>query len=353
MITDIRLQNFRSYKNASFEFDPGVNIIVGPNASGKTNLLEAVQMLISGGSYRAKDNEMVNFNASWSRLDTHMDNGLIRTVKLTPNDKPAKTYEIEGKVYKRLTLDNRLPFVLFEPENLRLLSGGPDRRRDYLDDFLEQYISGYRRLRNQYRRVLAQRNALLKKSNHLKESSLFPWNVRLCELAGQVVRFRSNLIADLNKLIVDLYKDLSSSKIIISLEYITDKFVDNYENQLMKQLDKNIEIDLLRGFTGSGPHREDFKVLFDGHPAQEVASRGETRTALLVFKIAELKKLEAMYNKAPLILLDDVFSELDGGRRRALTESLVSYQVFISTTDADIAIESFNEKCNVIALTSQ
>jgi DNA replication and repair protein RecF len=352
MITDIRLQNFRSYKDDSFEFSPGVNIIVGPNASGKTNLLEAVQVIARGNSYKAKDSDLVSFNEQWARLDAHTDNGLIRTVKFTPSETPSKIYEIEGSVHKRLNLERRIPAILFEPENLRLLSGGPDKRRDYLDDFLEQNISGYGRLRKQYQRTLIQRNALLKKPHQETKAALFPWNIRLCELAGQIVRYRTKLIKDLDKLTFNLYKDLSCSKTTLSLEYFSDKSIDNYENQLLKELERKLELDRMRGFTGSGPHREDFKVLFDDHLAQDVASRGEIRTALLAFKIAELKILEDIYGKPPIILLDDVFSELDGGRRHALTDYLVRYQAFMSTTDADMAIESFNEKCNVIALTS-
>src|SRR3982751_2667333 len=136
MITGLRLQNFRSYSDESFELSPGVNIVVGPNASGKTNLLEALLVLARGNSYRAKDSELVQFKKPWARLDAHLGDSELRTVKITA-DPPTKNYEITGKAYKRLTLNNTLPIVLFEPEHLRLLSGGPERRRDHLDDLLE------------------------------------------------------------------------------------------------------------------------------------------------------------------------------------------------------------------------
>jgi DNA replication and repair protein RecF len=115
-------------------------------------------------------------------------------------------------------------------------------------------------------------------------------------------------------------------------------------------LEHSLEDDKLRGFTSAGPHREDLLVLFDGHPAQEVASRGEVRTAVLALKIIELKIIGAARDKTPLLLLDDVFSELDGARRHALTDYLKDYQTFITTTDADLVIQSFTDKCNVIAL---
>jgi len=350
MITDLRLQRFRSYRDASFELSPGVNIVVGPNASGKTNLLEALLVLARGSSYRAKDHELVEFKKDWGRLDAHLADGTQRTVKLNIGPQPAsgKQYELAGKTYKRLLLDHTLPVVLFEPEHLRLLSGGPERRRDYLDDLLEQTITGYGTLRRKYRRTLAQRNALLKQ--HGRPAQIFPWDVRLSELAGQIVRERSRLGARLDKELGPLYKKLSGTKIKVGLLYETRFPAENYETRLLKELEAGLELDLARGFTGNGPHREDLLVLFNGRPAQETASRGEIRTAVLALKIIELKIIEAARDTTPLLLLDDVFSELDGKRRHALTDYLAPYQTFITTTDADTVIGHFTEKTNIIPL---
>ena len=134
MITDIRLQNFRSYKDASFEFDKGVNIIVGPNAAGKTNLLESILVLSNGKSYRAKDTDLVYFNKPWSRIDSDFANGSHRTLKIITETTSSKTYEIDGKTYKRLSLDKTIATVLFEPNQLQILSSSPEKRRDYLED---------------------------------------------------------------------------------------------------------------------------------------------------------------------------------------------------------------------------
>ena len=195
MITDLRLQHFRSYRDASFELSPGVNIVVGPNASGKTNLLEALLIVARGSSYRAKDAEIVRHEQPWARLDAHLPAGQ-RTIKITVSPQQTKEYELTGKTLKRLTHENTLPVVLFEPEDLRLLSGGPERRRDYLDDLLEQTTAGYGTTRRKYRRALAQRNSLLKQHTH--KTSLFPWDVRLSELAGQIVRARSEITRSLD-----------------------------------------------------------------------------------------------------------------------------------------------------------
>jgi len=350
MIADLQMQHFRSYASDTFELNSGVNIIVGPNASGKTNLLEAILVISKGSSYRVKDAELIKFGQPWARLDAHLENGSQRTVKLETEPLPRKTYELDDKQYKRLTLEHSLPVVLFEPDHLRLLSGGPERRRDYLDDLLEQTTPGYGSLRRQYRRALAQRNALLKQSMSNVERQIFPWNLRISELAGQIVGARTNLTSQLDSDLGRLYKELSHTKTKVRLDYQSRWPAEGYETNLLKKLEHDIALDQARGFTGSGPHREDLVVFFDGHPAQETASRGEIRTTVLALKITELELLEAARGVTPLLLLDDVFSELDGKRRHALTDYLKNHQTFITTTDADLVLEHFTQSCHVIPL---
>jgi DNA replication and repair protein RecF len=349
MITDLRMQQFRSYKDASFEFGAGVNIIVGPNGSGKTNMLEALLVLARGKSYRAKDQELILFDKPWTRLDSHDQDNEHRTVKITIEPNPEKTYEIDGKKLKRLNLDHNLPVVLFEPNHLQLFGGGSERRRDYLDDLLEQTTPGYSTTRRQYRRALAQRNTLLK--HRPSKSQLFPWDVRLSQLAGVIVRARSDLTGKINEDLPKLYKELSKSKAEVSVAYQNRWPVDNYESSFLHKLESSLDEDMLRGFTGTGPHREDLSLFFGSHPVQQVASRGEVRTAVLALKIIELTIIESVREKTPLLLLDDVFSELDGKRRHALTDRLSPYQTFVTTTDADTVLGHFTKQCTVIALT--
>lgn len=350
MITDLRLQNFRSYKDDSFELSSGVNIVVGPNASGKTNLLEAILVLARGQSYRAKDSELIKFAKPWARIDADLSTNGKRTVKII-TEPASKTYELDGKVFKRLSLQHSLPVVLFEPNHLQLLGGSPERRRDYLDDLIEQTTAGYGTIHRQYRRALAQRNSLLKQSHASSQSQVFPWDVRLSQLAGQIVRARSDIAEQINKEITKIYKQISGTKTKVTVVYQNRWPVDNYETQMLKRLESSFSDDRIRGFTSVGPHREDLEVLFDGRAAQQTASRGEARTAVLALKIIELKIIEAARAQTPLLLLDDVFSELDGRRRHALTDYLAPYQTFITTTDADLVVKNFTKACNVIALT--
>jgi DNA replication and repair protein RecF len=350
MLTDIRLQNFRSYVDDSFEFGESVNIIVGPNASGKTNLLEAVLMVARGSSFRAKDAETMRIGKSWTRLDAHTLAGQ-RVVKLENGDAVRKSFEIDEQPLQRLNLQKTLPTVLFEPNHLLLLVGTPDARRNFLDDVLEQTVSGYATTRRAYRRTLAQRNALLKSPHVPAHDQIFVWNLRLSELGGKMAAERMKIVEQVNKSSTEVYRSLSNSAAKVSVEYRSACSIEQYETSLLKRLEASIEKDRMLGFTGAGPHRDDIRIILNGHAAEETASRGETRSLILMLKIIELQLLEMARGETPLLLLDDVFSELDGKRRHALTAYLEKYQTFITTTDADIVVKNFAVAANVIPLT--
>jgi DNA replication and repair protein RecF len=349
-IANIRLQHFRSYEDAFFELDQGVNIIVGPNASGKTNLLEAVLVLARGSSYRVKDADLLQFNQDWARLDAEAD-GEKRTLKLVHNGAAVtKTYEFDGHKLARLHPSRMLPVVLFEPNHLLLLSGSPDLRRSFLDDLQEQLDVHYGAMRKQYKRVVTQRNALLKKNPPNLREQLFVWNLRLSELAGQLVRARVALLTHFNASIAALYGSLANKTYEVTLEYATRFDIAHYETQLLHKLETSLELEVMRGFTAYGPHRDDMVVYINGKPAQDAASRGEVRTLVLALKVFELQLLETARDQRPLLLLDDVFSELDSARRQALTTYLQRYQTFITTTDADVVARHFAHISTIIPL---
>jgi len=351
MIHSIRLQNFRSYGDDSYEFGSGVNIIVGPNASGKTNLLEALLVICQGASYRAQAIEFIQFHKDWARLTARVDQD-ERIVKLDAREaRFKKTYEINNQALARLPLTKKVPVVLFEPGHLQLLTGSPELRRDYLDTILNQTVDGFEKLGRNYRRALAQRNALLKKGNTGQSSQLFAWNIRLSELGGQVAKYRGKLIIEINQRLASLYQKLSGDKATVVAEYLSACPIDRYENELLKRLEASTELDYLRGFTVYGPHRDDLQLRMNGHPLQEMASRGEVRTTLLALKLVELELIEQARQQKPILLLDDVFSELDGARRLALTKFLKNYQTFITTTDADIVVQHFMNNCTIIPTT--
>jgi DNA replication and repair protein RecF len=345
MITGARLQNFRSYKDESFEFDPGVNIIVGPNASGKTNLLEAVMVLCRGGSYRARDAELIKFGKPWTRLEGNFGKQ-VRVVKIAGE----KSFEIDGKAFKRLSLDKTVPLVLFEPNHLQLMTRGPETRRDYFDEMLERTLPDFKSVSGSYRRALAQRNALLKQSRGRAEQQLFAWDIRLSELGAKIAAGRQELTDQINKSISKNYSRIANKRYRVQLQYACHFPAEHYASRMLAKLEKNVQLDFERGFTSSGPHREDFVFYLGGQPAGASASRGETRSLLLALKIFELELIEKSRRQPPIFLLDDVFSELDGSRRRALVEALSNRQTLITTTDADAVIEYFSENHHLIPL---
>jgi DNA replication and repair protein RecF len=349
-ISSIRLQQYRSYDDATFKIGDGVTIVVGPNAAGKTNLLEAILVACTGSSYRAKDVDLIKNNLDWARIDVDI-HGNQRTIKLQLDQfgKLQKSFVIEEKQLKRLQTQSTYPVVLFEPNDLQLITEEPSARRAYMDNLLQQYIRGYQTHLNHYKRVLAQRNALLKRGSHVKDQ-LFAWNLRLADLGEYLVTERTKLLDRINQDLADLYTSLSSQDKNVSLSYISSLPTKNYSSYLLKKLEADVEKDFARGFTGSGPHRDDFSVLFGDELAVLSASRGELRTVMLALKIIELRVLEQERGIKPILLLDDVFSELDANRRKALTTYLDTYQTVITTTDADVIAKNLKSEQTLIRI---
>ncbi|HUP26722.1 MAG TPA: DNA replication and repair protein RecF [Candidatus Limnocylindrales bacterium] len=346
MITDLRLQHFRSYSDNTYEFGAGVNIIVGPNASGKTNLLESILVLCRGGSYRAHDSELIEHDQDWARLDGTVGDQ-IRTVKFIHHGMVvSKEFQVGGTTLKRLSLARSVPAVVFEPNHLQLLTESPELRRGFLDDIIEQTVPAFAELRRQYKRTLSQRNRLLKQMGN--DDQLFVWSLRLSELGGRIAEYRIRFVGDHSPLLADLYSKLVSKTSAVELQYQTKLSEKDYGSAMLKALELRRATDRERGYTTIGPHRDDLVPILNGYPLAMAASRGETRTMLLALKLLEVQSLEQARGSKPILLLDDVFSELDGARRQTLTQHLQDHQTFITTTDADIVVQHFLDKCQVI-----
>lgn len=351
VFTDIHLQNYRSYIDSSFELDGGVTIVVGPNAAGKSNLIEAILLAANNLAYRGKKN-IINHSSAWARIDIHTDKNESRALKIKAEERkenPVTEFIIGGKSYKKLPPSQKQPAVLFEPNNLSLMHGEPQARREYLDSLSTAINEHYGNTLLRYKRTLAQRNSLLKKPR-LDESQLFVWNVRLSELAESIVKQRLKTLETINTKLSHTYSKISGKDSTLDAAYKSPLGTNNYSANLLKSLEAGLELDRLRGFTGNGPHREDFVITLDKNPISTMASRGETRTLLLALKTIELEALEEKTSITPLLLLDDVFSELDGARRKALTKFLKKYQTIITTTDADVILKNFSQNCQIIPL---
>lgn len=350
MITSIQLYNYRSFDDLSLEFEPSVNIIIGPNASGKTNIIEAILVSLQGRSYKSVDSNLINNKKEWARIEMLTHDNKQRTIKIAQdNNTSNKEMMIDGTTYKRLPQRHKLPVVLFEPDQLQNINKSPELRRSLLDDLLEQIEPDFAKTKRDYYRTLAQRNTLLKNPKQARET-IFAWNIRLSELGAVIARNRIQLIEQVNEKLPDIYSEIAHNKHSIKIDYMSDVAASSYANDMLKQLEQVLEKDIERGFTTKGPHRDDVIFLLDDEPIKDVASRGEIRTTLLAFKIIEAKILEKKTHSRPVMLLDDVFGELDGQRRKILAEILKDYQAFITTTDADVVLAEFAKHTNTISL---
>jgi len=348
MITGVKLKNFRSYRDQAFELEPGVNIIVGPNGSGKTNLLEAIYVAVQGRSFRVGDKELIMHKKPWARIDLVAATSQ-RAVKLWRSGPIKKQFELAGQQKRRLSSKDKLPQVLFTPDDLRSLGGSPERRRRMLDNLVSKNFEEGAAVVSRFGRALLQRNHLLKQPRP-DEDELFVWAVRLGELGGQLADMRAQIVAKLNKDANAIYSELVGKKQRVRFAYQSELGSRaGYGHKLNRRLQSGH--DLRVGFTTSGPHRDDLQVKIDGYDSRDTASRGELRTLVLVVKIIEIKITQSRTKSKPLLLLDDVFSELDGARRRQLSQRLSGYQTLITTTDADAVVEHFlKTDYNLIAL---
>lgn len=352
-LTGLQLRHFRSYRDYAVEINDGVNIVVGPNASGKTNLLESMYCIMQGSSFRGRDVDLISFGEEWLRVDAY-GSDVERTLKIKriPQGGSEKAFSLDGLERKRLSRQYSLPVVLFEPNHLRLIHGSPELRRGYLDDICVQQDPEAYVARSNYRRALLQRNKLLKQlRGGGSRDQLFVWDIKLCEEGARMHEKRRQLISRINERATDLYSAISGRVMGIELCYVSSVSADDYQSHFLKMLTDTAERDIERGFTGAGPHRDDFCVYMNDADASVVASRGEVRTIVLMLKIAEMSLLDS--TRRPLVLLDDVFSELDAGRRHALTSHLRDHQTIITTTDADAIVGHFVDGYKIITTATE
>lgn len=350
MLTSIRLQNFRIHNDSSFEFEPGVNVIVGKNASGKTSVLEGVLMGATGKNRSISSRMMLNNQSNWFRLDLRSPEE-ERSVVYEPSKKNRPEYIIASNRQASLRSEQKLPVVWFDPDSLRIISGSPVRRRDYLDSVISMVNPLYSNALKSYNRALKQRNTLLKQAPKTNQDQFFVWNVRLAENAKIIVESRRQYIQIASGKINSLYHSLAVDDQEFELSYDCSLGLQNYADQYLAALSRSLQRDIALGYTSLGPHRDDMAIrTIKGRPVVESASRGETRSLLITLKLIEIDALGQHFQQEPLLLLDDVFSELDGSRRGLLTNLIGGRQSILTTTDADVASKLIKAKAHIIAI---
>lgn len=340
----LAMKQFRSYRDFSVALSPSVTIVVGPNGSGKTNLLEALYVLSQGTSFRVSDRDLVQSSESWLRIDGRYDDQQ-RSVTYDTQKTPPKQFIIDGVKKQRLSAGLKVPLVLFEPNELRLLTGSPQRRREYCDGLISRLWPDASLRRSRFERALLQRNNVIRQTPQRSllqlEDELFVWDIKLAEYATALVERRLQLLQAWNERLSSVYSAIAGSAHRVHVVYQSEMRLDAYKADLLHRLTTRRQSDIVRGFTTTGPHRDDVVIEINGIDAATTASRGETRTLVLALKIIELELLAANQDRRPILLLDDVFSELDATRRQALAEQARHFQTIITTTDADSTAHYF------------
>lgn len=335
ILSQITLHQFRSHHEASFKFDPKVTFICGPNGAGKTNILEAISILFSGKSFRDNDEELIEFQHDWWRVEGVLD-GVTRDVRYQPSQLRSKQLHIDEVNKGRFTYRQQLPVVLFEPDDLLMIHGSPSARRRYIDDCILSVEPSYRQTMAKYERSLLQRNNLLKNkslSSAARKDSLFVWDVSLSELGAEIITKRLEMIERLNTRLDDIYSHIAGSAQSLKITYESKSHLPPSSSTLLQELHHSLSHDVARGMTTVGPHRDDIDFVLNGSSAKHTASRGEVRSIILSLKIAFARLIEEQHETTPIILLDDVFSELDEKRKSKLIAMMGAYQCIITDTE--------------------
>jgi DNA replication and repair protein RecF len=331
VVTKLSVQNVRSHDSFMTTLSPSMTVITGQNGSGKTSLIEAIYVALQGSSFKGSDSDLLRKDCPWWRIDIGFKDNTKRTVKFDPSKVYGrKQFVIDEKTSYRLTPKHKYPVVLFEPDDLRLLNGSPTRRRQFIDRFISQLDPLYGTTLHKYERALKQRNNLLKKP-FISLDELFVWNVALSEYGAYIIQQRTVFIEQINSKLNDAYNDIAQSNDIVSVHY-SHTSIGDVKQKLLSELHHHSDKDKLTGNTSVGPHRHDVIFQFNNSPALSVASRGEVRTIVLALKFLEVGIIEQITNIKPIILLDDVFSELDIDRQKALSDTIRAHQIIITST---------------------
>jgi DNA replication and repair protein RecF len=333
IVKSLELKDYRNYGNLSMQFHNGTNILYGENAQGKTNILEAIYLCGTTKSHRgSKDKEIVRFHEEEAHVRIILEkNQIPHRIDLHLKKNKAKGVAIDGIPIKRQgELFGMLNLVFFSPEDLYIIKNGPSERRRFLDLELCQLDKIYLSQLSNYNKILAQRNNLLKQisTNRNLLDTLYVWDSKLVEYGRKVIETRYDFVLRLNALVGEIHKRLSGGREELNLQYEPNVKAEDFEDKLKKSLDK----DLYMKMTSVGPHRDDLCFLLGQIDIRKYGSQGQQRTAALSCKLAEIDLVKSVIKENPILLLDDVLSELDRQRQTQLLNSIGDIQTMITCT---------------------
>ncbi len=335
-INKINLENIRNYENEIIEFNRNINIIIGKNGQGKTNLIESIYVSAFSKSFRTNnEKEIVGFNKEVGKIEVSFTKQEeIQNIEYYINNIGKKNIKINGlKINKVRDLIGNLLVVVFYPDDLKIVKEDPEKRRGFMDRELCQLSLSYLISLQNYKKTLLQRNKYLKEIN-INKDILEVWDLSLCDHGNKIIKKRKEFVEKLNKISGKIYNNIKKE------ETLKLKYESNIkENENFKDiLNENYEKDVNNRNTLRGPHKDDIKILINDVDARKFASQGQQRSAALAIKLAEIEIIKEEKKESPVVLLDDVLSELDEERQELIVKNLNDVQLFITTTNISNSI---------------
>ena len=333
-IKEISLENFRNYEKQNIILNPDINIIYGNNAQGKTNIIEAIFLCSYGKSFRAKkDSDLIKFGKERAKVEVLYEK-IDREGKITVNIDNKKLFYINDINQKKISdIIGKINIVTFTPDDIEIIKDGPQRRRKFLDMMISSLKPNYIHLLNTYNKALEQRNNYLRqiKIENKSINMLDIWDETLSEYSYKIFEYRKYFIDKFSEKL-EVFHDLitKSGKEEIKIKYISN---GRDRESYLENLRKSRQVDIKRGFTATGIHRDDFMIYINNRPVAIFGSQGQQRTAVLTLKLCELQIVKDELNENPILLLDDFMSELDNQRRKSFLENIEGNQVIITCTD--------------------
>lgn len=345
-ISSITLKNFRNYSDESISFSPFTNVIYGNNAQGKTNILEALYLFSQGRSHRAKtDRELIKFGADEARLSVKFsgaDRDYNAVMSIFKNGKKSVSVN-HVQLSKLSMLMSYLNIVMFSPEDLNLIKGSPAQRRRFIDSAVSQLYPKYLMSLVDYRRALLQKSSLLKNRRRADRTMISVWNEQLAQNGALIMEYRREFISLLNGFAAEIQKEISSET--LELSYAPSvRSSDTSAKGIMEYLEARAQREAELATALFGVQRDDIHVKVNGADARIYGSQGQQRTVTLAMKMAQADYIHSVKGEYPVLLLDDIMSELDITRRTYLAEKVRDKQVFITSTDTDLQGSTDNTK---------
>lgn len=344
IITKLTLRQFRNYQQQEISFFPGVNVLYGNNAQGKTNILEAVYLFSNGKSHRGvKDRELIRFDQPCGDLTLFFDAyERENRAEIELFCDKRKKIRLNGVALNRVSrMIGYFQTVLFCPEDLYLIKGGPGERRRFLDGAISPLKPNYFTALVQYQKILENKNKLLRQMGEFPEFSqtLDVWNEKMCETGARIMIYRAAFLKKLNEICGETYSDMTGGKERLQLRYKPSAEVlledeASVKNQLMELMERGKSREIAAAMSLTGPHRDEIELYINGAQVKQFASQGQQRTVVLTMKIAQIELVKQSMGEYPVLLLDDILSELDKSRQAFLLERIQCQQVIMTCTDA-------------------